>query len=143
MVFTPRELATFRQETVYPTAGITGDVEREIAIGAALRTLKAVPGNAALLLHEEHAATEEVVAYLQRYGLSTEAEARQRFRFIADPLWRAYIFTYSVGYDLVSAWLRGVSAAERVRRFRTLLTEQVYPSQIAGWIAREAEAAAV
>ena len=55
------------------------------------------------LLHEEGRDPEEVVAYLQRYALSTEAEARQRLRFIADPLWRAYIFTYHVGYELISA----------------------------------------
>ena len=71
-----------------------------------------------------------MVAYLQRYALVAEAEARQRLRFIADPLWRAYIFTYHVGYELISGWLDR-APAERHGRFRTLLTEQVYPSQIA------------
>jgi hypothetical protein len=75
-----------------------------------------------------------VVAYLQHYALSTEAEARQRLRFIADPLWRAYIFTYHVGYELISGWL-DQAPAERRGRFRTLLTDQVYPSQIAAWTA--------
>jgi hypothetical protein len=75
-----------------------------------------------------------VVTYLQHYSLSTEAEARQRLRFIADPLWRAYIFTYHVGYDLISNWL-DQAPSERRGRFRTLLSEQVYPSQIAAWTA--------
>ena len=70
-----------------------------------------------------------MVAYLRRYGLSTEAEARQRYRFIADPLWRAYIFTYHAGHELISRWLAGASPEERARRFRSILTEQVYPSQ--------------
>ncbi len=132
MLFTPRELVRFRRERVYPAAGISGDPDREVAIGAAQRILRSVPGNAALLLHEEGQDPEDVVAYLQRYGLVAEEEARQRLRFIADPLWRAYIFTYHVGYELISGWL-DQAPAERQSRFRTLLTEQVYPSQIAAW----------
>jgi hypothetical protein len=134
MLFAPDELVRFRREHVYPVAGISGDPEREVAIGAAQRILRSVPGNAALLLHEEGRDPEEVVAYLQHYALTTEAEARQRLRFLADPLWRAYIFTYHVGYELISGWL-DQAPGERHRRFRTLLTDQVYPSQIAAWTA--------
>ena len=122
------------RERVYPAAGITGDPEREVAIGAAMRILRSVPGNAALLLHEEDRDPEDVVAYLRQYALSTEEEARQRLRFIADPLWRAYIFTYHVGYELISGWL-DEAPSERRERFRSLLTDQVYPSQIAAWMA--------
>ena len=134
MLFAPDELVRFRRERVYPAAGIAGDPEREVAIGAAQRILRSVPGNAALLLHEEGRDPEEVVGYLQHYALTTEEEARHRLRFIADPLWRAYIFTYHVGYELISRWL-DQAPAERHSRFRTLLTEQVYPSQIAAWTA--------
>jgi hypothetical protein len=134
MLFAPDELVRFRRERVYPVAGITGDPEREVAIGAAMRILRSAPGNAALLLHQENRDPEDVVAYLQHYALSTEAEARQRLRFIADPLWRAYIFTYHVGYELISTWL-DQAPTERYKRFRTLLTDQVYPSQIAAWTA--------
>jgi hypothetical protein len=134
MLFTPQELVRFRRERVYPAAGIAGDPEREVAIGAAQRILRSVPGNAALLLHEENRDPQDVAAYLQRYGLVSEAEARQRLRFIADPLWRAYIFTYHVGYELISSWL-DQAPAERRGRFRTLLTHQVFPSQIAAWTA--------
>jgi hypothetical protein len=137
MIFSPEELVRFRRERVYPAAGISGDPEREIGIGAALRVLRSVPSNAALLLHEEGWAQEDVVGYLKRYGLSTEAEARQRLRFIADPLWRAYIFTYDVGFGLISSWLNQGPVSERRNRFRTLLTDQVYPSQIAAWTRRD------
>jgi hypothetical protein len=134
MLFAPDELVRFRREHVYPVARISGDPEREVAIGAAQRILRSVPGNAALLLHEEGRDPEEVVAYLRHYALTTEAEARQRLRFLADPLWRAYIFTYHVGYELISGWL-DQAPAERHGRFRTLLTDQIYPSQIAAWTA--------
>jgi hypothetical protein len=133
IIFSPQELVRFRRERVYPAAGISGDPEREVAIGAALRVLRSAPGNAALLLHEEGVDDEDVVRYLQRYGLSTEVEARHRLRFIADPLWRAYIFTYHVGFELISTWLDQAPDSERRGRFRTLLTDQVYPSQIASW----------
>jgi hypothetical protein len=131
MVFSPNELVRFRRDRVYPAAGISGDPEREIAIAAARRELASVPGNAALLLHEEGRNEAEVLAYLQRYGLSTDAEARQRLRFIANPLWRSYIFTYHVGHDLITRWLEAAPGEERAARYRTLLTEQIYPSQLA------------
>jgi hypothetical protein len=131
MIFSPEDLARFRGDRVYAVAGITGDPEREIAIGAARRALAPVASNAALLLHEDGQDPEQVVAYLQRYGLATEAEARQRLRFIANPLWRAYIFTYDVGYDLITRWLAKAPKEERHARFRRLLIEQIYPSQLA------------
>lgn len=130
MAFSPQDLAAFRREQVYPVAGITGDPEREIAINAARAHLSSVPSNAALLLHEAGADPEDVVAYLQRYGLSTEAEARQRLRFIGNPLWRAYIFTYDVGRELVLNWLGEGSEATRRQRYARLLTEQMTPSQL-------------
>jgi hypothetical protein len=135
MMFTPDELVRFRREQVYPAAGIQGDPEREIAVAGALQTLRAVASNAALLLYEHQTSEDEVVSYFQRFALASENEARQRYRFIADPLFRGYIFTYHVGYDLVHNWLEGLSDEERARRFRTLLTDQVYPSQIATWSA--------
>jgi hypothetical protein len=141
MIFSPEELARFRRERVYPAAGIAGDPEREIAIAEARKALTPVAGNAALLLHEEGQSPEEVVAYLRRYGLATEPEARQRLRFIADPLWRAYIFTYHVGHDLLGRWIDGGGPGERGQRFRRLLTEQVTPSRIAAWSRAEAGAA--
>ncbi|HEU5432088.1 MAG TPA: hypothetical protein VFU81_10520, partial [Thermomicrobiales bacterium] len=128
IAFSPDELARFRAEVVYPAAGVEGDPAREIAIAAAQRALRAVPGNAALLLHAEGREPEDVVAYLRRYALSSEGEARQRLRFISDPLWRAYIFTYHAGDDLLGAWSEAAGAASRRDRCRTLLTEPVTPS---------------
>jgi hypothetical protein len=89
------------------------------------------------MLHEDGRDGEDVVAYLMRYGLLNEEEARHHLGFLADPLYRAYIFTYHVGYDLIGAWLAAGPAAERRPRFRTLLTEQVYPSLIARRLAEE------
>jgi hypothetical protein len=121
------DASTWAAEHIYPLAGITGDPERETRIAAAQWTMRAISGNAALLLHEQGADPEEVVAYLMRYGLRSEREARQSLRFISTPLWRTYTFTYYVGRELLGRWL---AAGNRNERYVTLLTEQVYPSML-------------
>ncbi len=135
MLFAPDELVRFRRERVYPAAGITGDPEREVAIGAAQRILRSVPGNAALLLHEEGRDPEDVVAYLQRYALSTRggsAAATSLHRRSA--LARLHLhLPRRIRADLRLAGPG--SPRQRRERFRTLLTDQVYPSQIAAWTA--------
>jgi hypothetical protein len=115
-------------EHVYPLGGIVGDPEREARLASAQWSLRALSGNAALLLHEQGADPEEVVQYIMRYGLRTEREARQSLRFISTPLWRTYTFTYFVGRDLLGRW---IGQGDRVERFRQLLTEQIYPSMLA------------
>lgn len=134
IAFPRDELYAWQEAELYPIAGIAGDAEREARIARAVRALRAVGGNAALLLHEAGAPEDEVVAYLMRYGLRSEPEARHSLRFLADPLWRAYIFTYHAGRDLLGAWL---DAGDATQRFRTLLTEQVTPSQVQRWTAGE------
>lgn len=128
------EAATWATNVIYPLGNIDGDPEREACIDAARSHLRALNGNAALLLHEQHADPEEVVRYIMRYGLRTEREARQQLRFISTPLWRAYVFTYHVGRDLLKRWMKRGDPQER---FRTLLTEQVYPSLVEQWVLEE------
>ena len=113
---------------VYPLGGIAGDPERERRIAAAQWSLRALSGNAAILLHERGADPEEVVAYIMRHGLRSEREARQSLRFISTPLWRTYTFTYFVGRELLGRW---VAQGDRRERFRTLLSEQIAPSDLA------------
>jgi hypothetical protein len=137
VIFESDELANWLASTVYPAAGIAGDPKREAAIGRAQRNLRAVGANAALLLHDQGASEAEAVNYLMRYSLRTEDEARKNLSFITDPLWRTYIFCYHAGRDLLGEWLNGAPGDERKSRFRTLLTEQVYPSQVRGWIEAE------
>lgn len=135
VIFAPEELARWLAATVYPAAGLTGDPAREAAIQRAQRALRPVSANAALLLHHEGAPEDEVVAYLMRYGLRPAPEARQTLAFIRDPLWRAYIFTYHAGRALLARWFAAAPVEERRARFRTLLTEQIAPSQVREWIA--------
>lgn len=122
---------------LYPLAGIVGDPQQEQQIATARRHLRAVAANAALLLHEQGAHEQEVLAYLQRYGMGTAAEARQRLRFISHPLWRTYIFTYYVGRDLLARWL---ARGNRQARFALLLTEQIAPAWVEQQVLAEAGA---
>ena len=138
IIFTPEEAATWRNEQLYRPAGIEVDPARELQIMQAQQALSSVAGNAALLLHEDGLPEQEVADYFARYALETPERARKRLSFIADPLWRAYIFTYHVGYDLLSAWLDLPADSEgdtRQSRFAHLLADQVTPGAIVSAIA--------
>jgi hypothetical protein len=141
VIFTADEAAAWRREHLYIPAGIAVDPARERQVMDAQRALTSVAGNAALLLHEDGVAANEVAAYFEKYALESPERARHRLSFISDPLWRAYIFTYHVGYDLLGAWLdqddeagplptAGAGRARRQSRFAHLLAEQVTPSAI-------------
>ena len=142
VIFAPGEAEEWQAEHVFAPLGITSDPTRDAQIDGAQRTLRSVSANAGLLLHQDGVSEDEVVAYLMRYGLSSETEARHRFRFVSDPLWGPYVFTYHVGRDLLDAWLERGDApgealseserwARRQARFRHLLESQVTPSALA------------
>ena len=147
IVFPGDELYRWQAEVLYPAAGVTSPVapEAEARIAAAGRALRSVNANAALLLHTGQIGEDEAVAYMARYGVRDEAEARHSLRFITDPLWRAYVWCYHGGRDLLGRWLDAAGAAPggypapRLARFKTLLTEPVYPSLVAGWTAGHPE----
>jgi hypothetical protein len=130
MIFPGDEAVHWKRDVLYPAIGITGNPELEQQIERQTARLTASGGNAALMRHVDGAETDELVAYLMRYSLRTEEEARHRLRFIDDPLWRPYIFTYTVGRELLGRWLDQAPAAERLPMYRQLLTEQVTPSGI-------------
>lgn len=137
MIFANGESSRWQTEHVWQPFGIDADPAREARIVDAQWTLRSVGGNAALLMHQEGRPEEDVVRYLMEYGLATEEEARHRLRFIADPLWRPYIFTYHVGRDLLARWLDEAEAngESRESRFVRLLEEQLTPGVIANDLA--------
>ena len=132
-IFAEGEGERWMAEEIYPLASIPADPEREHRIGTASSALRAVGANAALLMHDEGASDDEVVEYFMRYGLDDEERARHRLGFIKSPLWRAYIFTYHAGRDLLGAWLnQATDNADRTARIRTLMLEPITPGVIAG-----------
>ncbi|ADV66879.1 hypothetical protein [Deinococcus maricopensis] len=104
------------------------DVRAHLAASEARQGLLHVSGNAALRLHADGASEEEVVEYLRTYGLRSEEQARKNLSFMQNPMFRAYLFTYSVGGTLLDALFR---AEDRRSAFQWLLTRPVTPGAIA------------
>ena len=122
-------------EVARDPAAARGAAAVQVAITRATAALGGVRGNAALLRHADGATREEVVAYLERYLLTTPDRAAKRLEFIEHPLWRTYVFVYFEGERLLSRWLERVPPADQAGRFRRLLTEQLTPGAILAEIA--------
>ena len=102
-------------------------------ITAAAAPLNRVRQDAAVLLHDRGAPTDEVAAFIQRWSLVNGDRARQQLRFLTHPLWRAYTTTYVEGFDLLSRWLDARPAGQPVAdRFVRLLDEPLTPAAVAG-----------
>lgn len=122
-------------EVAHDPAASRGAAAVQVAITRATAALGGVRGNAALLRHADGATREEVLAYLERYLLTTPDRAAKRLEFIEHPLWRTYVFVYFEGERLLSRWLERVPPEGRARRFGRLLTEQLTPGAILAEIA--------
>jgi hypothetical protein len=108
------------------------DVERQLAISASLHRLRGSGGDAALMLHAEGRARDDVVAFLCDEALMSPARAGKQVEFIQHPLWRTYVFSYAGGEALLGRWCDAAGSPEAARaRFFRLLTEQLTPSGIA------------
>ncbi|GHF49770.1 hypothetical protein HNQ07_002836 [Deinococcus metalli] len=116
---------------------LTGDLAAQAGLDAAevgayldaaraVEHLRAVNASAALMLHAEGRPEAEVLDFLQTYNLLTPERARQSLRFISNPTFRAYTFTYSAGQELVGDFLEvGGDGA-----FRRLLSEPLTPGRL-------------
>lgn len=134
-VLTDSELEDWYREEILPRAGLTDiDPKMILEINRAGHKMAGLWGNAAFMLHDQNKNTNEIRSYLQEYGLHTEKEAEQAIRFISNPLYRSYIFTYHVGYDLLEELF---SHRDRDEYFARLLEEPVTPSQVRQWINNE------
>jgi hypothetical protein len=83
------------------------------------------------MLHDRNTGTDEISLYAQKYDLSTGKEAEQMLKFISNPLYRSYIFTYDIGYELLEElFARG----DREQYFARILREPITPTQIRAWM---------
>ncbi len=116
-------------EVLLPAAGLSGieSGEQMRRIAAAQDALRYVSGNAAIAYHTGKMNREQVLDYMQTYGLSGRERAEKSFSFITAPLFRSYAFTYTAGYQLIAEAADG----DKTDLFRHLLTEPVLPSQLA------------
>lgn len=127
VIFPDRGHHQWNLDVAFPAAGLSIDSEqadRLLQIAEASKPLRYVSGNAAILYHSGRLNQEQTINYLQTYGLTTPSRAAKSFSFLSHSLFRSYVFTYSVGYDLIAA------TANPVQTFVRLLTDQVLPSQL-------------
>ena len=134
-VLTDEELEHWYRDEILPRAGMAPmDPKKIIEVGQAGDKLSGLWGNAAFMYHDQKKSTDEIISYLQKYEMSTREEANKAIQFISNPLYRSYIFTYHIGYDLLEELF---SIADRDKYFARLLGEPVTPGQIRGWIQSE------
>ena len=112
---------------LYADLGIRYDGQRAEALSAAAAQLGSLGQDTALMLHDRGAAEDDVVAYLQRWGLQPPERARKSLEFLTDRLWRAYISTYVEGERLLRAWL---GTDDVPARFVRLLDEPLTPAEL-------------
>ncbi|SCX38465.1 hypothetical protein SAMN03159343_0419 [Klenkia marina] len=113
---------------------LDGDLAERVSAAAA--PLNRVRQDAAIMLHDQGASADDVVAHLQRWSLVSHDRAVQQLRFLTHPLWRAYITTYVEGYDLLARWLHARPAEQPVAdRFLRLLDEPLTPGRITAELA--------
>lgn len=121
----------FREELL-PAAGKSHiDPKRILTIGKAGQKLRGLSGNAAFMLHDQNRSEQEISQYLQKYGVSTEKEATQTINFISNPLYRSYIFTYHVGYDMLEELFQ---QEDRDTYFKRIIQEPVTPGLVRSWM---------
>lgn len=134
-VFSDDELEEWFRSELLPRAGLTDiDPRTIVAVSAAADQISGLTGNAAFMLHDQDKSESEISTYLQKYGLLTEKEAKQSIKFISNPLYRSYTFTYHIGYDMLKELF---TKGNRDAHFKRLLEEPVTPSQIQHWIDSE------
>ncbi len=111
-------------------APLRAAAERSIQVSRHRSVLGAAAVNAALMLHADGVAHEEVRAYLVDVGRLAPNVAAKQLEFIEHPLWRTYVFVYSEGEALLDRWLEVVPEGERAARFARLLREPLTPPAI-------------
>jgi hypothetical protein len=95
------------------------------AVSLTLGSLRAAGNNAALMLHEQGASSDEARAYLERWRLLPRERAEHAISFLTDPTWRAYSSTYILGRQICGAWV-----GDDLGRLARLLCEQIAVSEL-------------
>lgn len=127
IIFPHNSSFEWMNEVIFPAAGLDPEpIERMIRLNKFERLVRDVMGNAAILYHTGQMNEAQTVDYFQTYALLDKEEAEQSFRFISDPFFRAYTFTYTAGYDLIEQAANG----NKMTIFLRLLTDGVLPSEI-------------
>jgi hypothetical protein len=102
-----------------------GDVQHFLKAQEVYKVLGEARRNACIMKHQDGASDETIIAYLQRYWLASPKRAEKSLEFINYA--RGYMFTYSMGYQLVRDALTRGNPQEV---FGYLLSEPMTPGQL-------------
>jgi hypothetical protein len=129
IILTDAERLAFVRNVLAPLAGLSGvDFDKAEEVRKAMKPLRYASGEAARLLLDEGKSETEVLEFLRRYALEDPARARKSIEFAKT--YRAYEYTYTVGEDLVRAYVG--TGPDRAKRFFDLLERPVTPSMLRG-----------
>lgn len=132
LVFPAEARLKYEQEVLYPLAGLDPSLAAEyLQVQEAKRELRYARVDAARALLDGTMTEDETVTWLMQYGLYTESRARQSIDFFRT--YRSYIINYSLGQDLVEAWLDRQSGDDLDRRweaFGQLLSSPRLPGDL-------------
>ena len=127
ILFSDDERRRVLTEVLGPPAGVPPDAILALdRIRDAMTPLKYVNGEAARMLLDEGKAEADVAAFVSRWALTTDERARKSVKFAAT--YRSYVFNYSLGEDIVRAWIG--TGPDRRQRFYDLLDRPVVPSDL-------------
>jgi hypothetical protein len=107
--------------------GVTFDAAEVHEVHRAEIAFFAATVNAAFLLHEDGATTEETEDYLRKWALESDKKASRTVAFLTEPSSRAYVPAYPEGQRLCRAF-----AARAPGNFTRLLTEQLTTADLVG-----------
>lgn len=128
IIFPGETAHQYNADVLLPSAGIPGITAEELSRKSqASRALRHVSNNAAILYHSGQLDQTQTLEYIQTYALANPRRAQQSFRFMTDPLFRAYLFTYTEGYALIEQAAQG----DKTTLFKRLLLDPILPSQLA------------
>jgi hypothetical protein len=133
-ILSPAEQTAWEAE-LFARAGLKLDAAWVQQVRTALNPLAYVICNAAFLLHEQGATPAETAAYLEKWNLSSPEEARKSVEFISHPLFRSYIFNYTLGTRLLERLFS--QQGDRQTWFTRLLLEPVTPRMVERWIEKD------
>lgn len=133
------ELIDWHSQILFPAIHLKDyDAEREERIMACFEAFRDIVNNAVFLKYDQRLGDEELKRYLLRYSLMSEVEVNQSLRWLNDPLWRIYGFTYTEGRRLLTELFE--KRGQQDDWFGRLISEPVTPGQIRKWISNGGEA---
>lgn len=131
LAFPGDEARAFEAKALYPIAGIaSGDATTLDELKHATDELRSAEYTIADAYLAGRMPREQAVANLRKYGLTSQARAEQRLRFIDT--YRSYVINYGLGREMVRAYVEraGPDAAARWEAMARVLSEPTLPSDL-------------